>query len=793
MHARAIRVNFYNKGKNDMYDVTRQIAKIKEEKWARSIYSLTTGLGEGGKRLTGSEEHLQLSRQVAAEGMVLLENNGTLPLKNGCRVALFGIGCLDYVKCGTGSGRVFNAHETNLYEGLCAKAPRISIYDESVRFYYDHIKPQLPTYPSTDLFSEIDVPEELIAQAAENADVAVISIHRISGEGHDRTGEKGDFYLSDVEQRMVDAVTRAFRHNVVVLNVGGIIDVSWIKNNPKIDAALLAWQAGTLGGLAIADILCGDVNPSGKLTDTIAFDLSDYPFAASFYESDDYVDYFEDIYVGYRYFETIPGARETIAYPFGYGLSYTKFAISAPVARQDGDQIEIRCTVKNIGPCAGKEVVQAYVSAPRGVLGKAKLSLVGFRKTALLSPEECEEVCIRFDVDALASYDDLGKLQKSAFVLEGGEYVFHLGNSSQNLTEIKARFVVDEPYRITRQLSQKCAPNKLAKRLKDDGTFEALPSFPMEPCTDAIPEKITACAPEGEHPARFKDVANGKLSMDEFLAQMTDEELMLLVAGVAHRGLSNTCGVGANERLCIPPIMTTDGPAGLRISPGSGISPTAWPCATLIACTWNLELAYLVGRTGALEAKENGFAIWLTPGLNIHRNPFCGRNFEYFSEDPLISGKFAAAEVRGIQSMHVAASAKHFACNNKETNRTLCDSRVSERALREIYLRGFEICVKESQPWTIMCSYNILNARRCCNSHEQLQGILRDEWGFEGMLTTDWNTPCNQEDNTLAGCDLTMPFGRPYRLKAAMDEGRLTRAHLEVCARRILEMILKLD
>lgn len=774
-------------------DVTRQIAKVEEEKWARHRYNLTTGIGENGARVTGSDAHLALSGAVAAEGMVLLKNQGVLPLKKNTTVALFGIGSLDYVKCGGGSGRVFNKHAYNLYEGFLTKADKVGIYEPPTKFYYNYIKPQLPTYSSEKLFPEIDVPVELIADAAKHASVAILVIHRFSGEGQDRTDEKGDFYLSDTEEALLHNVTSHFAHTVAVLNIGGMIDVSWIKDNPKIDAALLAWQAGTLGGLAMADILCGDTNPSGKLTDTFAKNLSDYPFADSFHESRDYVCYFEDIYVGYRYFETIPGAREKVIYPFGYGLSYTEFAFENPTASLKDGKIQVCVTVKNTGSYAGKEVLQVYYSAPQGVLGKSRISLGAFQKTSLLSPGESEEITVSFDVASMASYDDLGKLSMSSFLLEKGEYTFFVGNNCRDLTELSWRFVVEEDFLVTEKLTQKCAPNKLEKRLLADGTFEALPSFPVQTYEDLTPAPNTANAPETEKPIPFRKVASGSLSLDEFIAQFTDDELISLIGGVPSRGLSNTCGIGGIDRLGIPAVMTADGPAGLRISPGSGISPTAWPCATLIACTWNPDLVYELGRAGALEVKENGFGVWLTPALNIHRNPICGRNFEYFSEDPLLSGKLAAAEVRGIQSVHIAASAKHFACNNKETNRTLCDSRLSERALREIYLRGFEICVKEAGPWTIMCSYNILNDRRCCNSYEQIEGILRGEWGFEGMVTTDWGTPCDQVACSLCGNDLIMPSAKPYLFTAAIKEGRLARAHLEACARHILEMLLKLD
>lgn len=785
----------------------RPSTEVKPQKWARYAYNLTTPMGKNNQRLTGCAEHIALSRKVATEGMVLLENNGVLPLKNGATVSLFGIGTLDYVKGGGGSGKVYSEYVRDIYDGFLCKAPRINIYEPVTQYYLDYALPILHGFgdsqrdpwidvPSGNkaeaLYSEIDLPAQLIADAAKNSDIAIITIHRYSGEGWDRSSEKGDFYLTDTEQKLVDEVTSAFEHSVVVLDIGGMIDVSWIKNNPKIDAALLAWQAGMEGGLAIADILCGDVNPSGKLTDTFAKTFADYPSADTFNESDDYVCYYEDIYVGYRYFETIPGAKDKVNYPFGYGLSYTTFEISTPVASQTGDHIEIAVSVKNTGALPGKEVVQIYYSAPQGVLGKSSISLVAFQKSKLLAPGEQEDMVLSFSIADMASYDDLGKLQMSAYVLEQGDYRFFAGNNCRDLKEAAWRYTVAEKFVVTKQLTQKCAPNQLEKRLLADGSFERLPSFPIAqyevPCTPN-----TAKAPDTPKPVQFIDVAEGRISLDEFMAQMTDEELIHLMSGVAMRGVSNTEGFGDIRRLGIPAFMTADGPAGVRLKPQVGIPTTNWPCATLVNCTWDPQLAYEIGKAGAVECKENGLAVWLTPALNIHRNPLCGRNFEYLSEDPLLSGKFAAAKVNGIQSEHVAASAKHFACNNKEVNRKYSDSRVSERALREIYLRGFEICVKEAQPWTVMSSYNLINARRCCTSYEQLQGILRDEWGFEGIEITDWGTPCDQAWCVLSGNDIRMPNGEPEVLREALATGRIQRGHLETCARRILELFLKFD
>lgn len=772
-------------------NVMRQYRKVETEKWARYRYNLTTGLGENGARLTGCKEHIELSRRAACEGMVLLENNGLLPLEDGVRVALFGVGSIEYIQGGGGSGEVFPTYIRNIYEGFMEKAPRVSVYKPVSEFYYDYAVARIEALGSEEILAEPTVPAELIADAAKNADVAIIVIHRYSGEGWDRSAEKGDFYLTDEEQALVNNVTGAFSHSVAVLNVGGMVDTSWIRENPKIDGALLAWQAGMEGGLAIADIICGDANPSGKLVDTFAKAFSDYPSADTFNESDDYVDYFEDIYVGYRYFETIPGAKEKVLYPFGFGLSYTSFDLSRPIAEKIGEQISVSLSVTNTGKMAGKEVVQVYFSAPQGVLGKSSISLIGFQKTRLLAPGEKQDITITFDIADMASYDDLGKLQMSAYLLEQGEYRFLVGNCCRDLVECDYRYCVNEKYIVTKQLKQRCAPNLINRRMLSDGSFESLPSFPN---VHYLAQPVEGFGyVHTDRPKPLSAVANGEITLEDFIAQMTTDELISIVSGVPSRGVANTCGWGGIERLGIPAVMTADGPAGVRLWPKSGIATTAWPCATLLACSWNTDLAYEIGAAGGIECKENGIATWLTPALNIHRNPLCGRNFEYFSEDPLIAGKFAAAKVRGMQSVHTSAAPKHFAANNKENNRVYSDSRMSERALREIYLRGFEICVKEAQPWAIMNSYNIINGRRACECYELNECILRGEWGYEGMIITDWFGPCNQEHNLIAGGDVRMPHGFPSVIREALRYRQLTREHLQQRAKKILQMILKLD
>lgn len=658
------------------------------------------------------------------------------------------------------------------------------------------------------------MPAGLLQAARRYTDIAVITICRFSGEDWDRKGipGDGDFYLSPQEQEMVDAVTAAFPKVAVVLDVGGMVDSSWFKENEKIQSVLLAWQAGIEGGLAIADILCADANPSGKLVDTFAGSFDDYPSSAGFNDSDDYVDYTEDIYVGYRYFETIPGAAEKVNYPFGYGLSYTSFAIRNCCGRlekaEGGTQIVVEASVTNVGKLAGKEVVQLYYSAPQGRLGKPARALGAFAKTRCLQPGETQQVTLRLAADSMASYDDTGKIAKSAYVMEAGEYGFYLGSSVRN-TE-KVSFVYkEEADRVVLVLKERVAPRQLAKRMLADGSFEELP-VQAECKAERFPGFVEGNPPhkghwEGDAAANERgadapekkimlmDVVNGDASMEEFLAQLTNGQLIDLLCGQPNTGVANTFGMGNLPEYGVPNLMTADGPAGVRIRPGLGVCTTAWPCATLLACTWNPDLVYEIGAAGAREMKENNLGIWLTPAMNIHRSPLCGRNFEYYSEDPLIAGKMAAAKVNGIQSEHIGASIKHFACNNKETNRKASDSRVSERALREIYLKGFEIAVKEAQPWTLMTCYNMINGRYASEREDLLAGILREEWGFKGMVTTDWWNKAYQYKEIKAGNDLKMGSGDPDEVLEAWKEGKVTRKEIETCAARILETIMKLD
>lgn len=801
------------------------------EKWIRARFLPGIPLGADGRRVTAGKEHIALSRRAAREGMVLLKNEGdALPLPRGCRVALFGKATIDYVKGGGGSGDVTVPYIRNIYDGFVAIIGKEAVYPGTVDFYQKYVLEQYAGHWAPGMIAEPPVPEDLLREARAFADTAVISISRFSGEGWDRKSprakivrkepvtsdavsmsdalfEKGDFYLSEAERRMVETVCNTFDKTIVVINAGGMVETACFRDNPRIQGLLMAFQGGMEGACAEAELLMGLASPSGKLTDTYAADLDDYPGCIDFYDSEDYVNYTEDIFVGYRYFETFPDASAKVVYPFGFGLSYTCFSLKQDSLAIIGGDAEARVLVTNEGDFPGREVIQVYYSAPQGLLGKPAKELAGYRKTRLLSPGESELVIIRFPLSQMASYDDLGKVAQSAWVLEAGEYRFFIGTSVRDGKWLAETWTLPEN-RITEQLTPRMVPTRLEKRLKADGTWEKLPAGPENDCNATALSPMAHdelhATPEVRAVPRIKnfgrgtgimlrDVACGKISLHDFVAALPDEDLACLLGGQPNTGLANTFGYGNNPVYGIPNIMTADGPAGIRFHRELGVTTTAFPCATLLGSSWDPQLAYEVGAAASLEAKENNIMVWLAPGVNIHRNPLCGRNFEYFSEDPLLAGKQAAGMIRGIQSNRIAATPKHFALNNKETNRRNCDSRASERAIREIYLKQFEILVRESHPWSVMSSYNIINGHRASENKDLLTGILREEWGFDGMVTTDWWTFGEHYKEVAAGNDMKMATGFPDRLQEAMEKGILARKDMEKAAENILRLILRID
>jgi len=787
------------------------------DKWARIKYQPCMPLGDNSSKITGSKRHIELSREAACEGTVLLKNEGSiLPLKKGTRVAIFGKAQIDYVKGGGGSGDVHCEYVRNIYEGLKLKKD-IEVYDALSLFYKGYVAEMtvdkeaalkslveagadenlIGAYRNGDIcgcFDETVIPGELLKGAKEFTDTAIITINRFSGEGWDRKSDGTDFYfdLSANEKKMVEDVCNNFGKVIVLLNTGAMIDTSWFANNSKIGAAVMIWQGGMEGGLAAADILVGDAVPSGKLVDTCAASISDYPSTEGFHESLDYVKYTDDIFVGYRYFETIPGMKEKVVYPFGFGLSYTTFDISDLSAVVNGEKIIISATVKNTGEYKGKEVVQVYYMAPEGKITKPRRELCAFAKTRLLLPGESETLIMSYDIKDMASYDDTGIVEKSAYVMEAGEYKLYAGNNVRDAVELDFTYELKEN-KICEKLTEYCKPTNLGKRLTATGEYIEVPDTeytPKEfPCEYVCETKIPG---KDEEKKQLLDVYEGRATLDEFVAQLTDRELFSLLTGQGNTGVSNTEGMGNLPEYGVPNVMTTDGPAGVRILPQVGVNTTAFPVATMLACSWNTELLERVGQAGALECKENNLFMWLTPALNIHRSPLCGRNFEYYSEDPFVSGKMAAAMVRGIQSCGVVATPKHFACNNKETNRVKSNSVVSERALREIYLKGFEICVKESSPKLIMTSYNLVNNIYSSENAELLHGILRGEWGYKGLITTDWGNSATRAPEITAGNDIRMPScvncSKEKFYEAMPIEN--SRNEMAVCAKRLLELIM---
>lgn len=806
-------------------------------KWLRHLYQPCKGMGVNGAMVSGSPEHIALSRQAAGEGIVLLKNEyQALPLAQGKKVVLLGKAGEEYIKGGGGSGEVSTAYIRTLYQGLKIKEKeeKISLYGGLHDFYAADLAAQFALGREPGMTKEPTLTQEQLEKAAAFSDTAIVAICRFSGEGWDRSCEikgsesanvksfwteedsrreagkeifqHGDFYLSDEEKNLVCQAKAHFAHVIVTLNVGGMVDTCWFHDDDGIQAAVMIGQGGMEGALAAADVLVGDVNPSGRLVDTYARDLTDYPFTESFHESADYVKYYEDVYVGYRYFETLPSAKDRVNYPFGFGLSYTSFDWSAPNCAVADDMVYCNVTVCNTGSRPGKQVIQLYFSAPQGKLGKPALELGAYAKTKLLAPGEQTVLTLAMPIGDMASYDDLGKVRKSAWVLEQGDYHIYIGTDVRSVREVLSYGLEQDV--VVEQLSEHLKPRKLEKRMLSDGSFEPLEQgeYPQltRPFTPEQYEDLEGIAPETRPEKRAKlwgadrgiqlaDVAAGKVTLDAFLDTLSLEEQVWLLGGQPNTGVANTFGIGNNRDRGIPNVMTADGPAGVRIQPQLEIYTTAWPTATMLASTWNRELVEEIGVAGAKELKENNLGSWLTPAMNIHRSPLCGRNFEYYSEDPLVAGTMAASMILGIQSQNVAATPKHFAFNNKETNRKSSDSRVSERAAREIYLKGFEIAVKEADPWMIMSSYNQVNGCQTSECKELLTDILRGEWGFDGIVTTDWWTRGEHWREVNAGNDLKMGCGYPETVLEAVADGRVSKQQVRDCAKRILELILKMD
>lgn len=725
----------------------------------------------------------QLLRTAAAESIVLLENNGVLPLKSDSKVSVFGRSQLDYFYVGYGSGGEVNPpYVVNMLEGLKQKSvqlyqPLVEVYEDYSRHHQvdDGVWGQWPRF-----LEEMPVSDELITQVREHSDVAILVIGRAAGEDRENILEAGSYYLTEKEEALIKKVTTQFEKVVLIINSGNVIDLAWTQVY-NFSAILFAWQGGMESGHAIADILLGDVNPSAKLPDTIARHYEDYPSAKQF-GHEEFVEYVEDIYVGYRYFETFH--PEKILYPFGYGLSYTEFEIESNFSLE-GPQVTLQTSVTNIGKVAGKQVVQVYYQAPQGQLGKPSRNLIRFAKTILLDPNTTQEIEFTFDLNELASYDDRGITgHPFSYVLEAGDYHFFVGTGLDNLEAVDSYYL--ENLVLVENLSQISAPvekfDRLVAEVKDGKLVESYQPVTLQHISvkERIDQELETLS-EVEDQQVFLDT--GK-TMSEIIQSLSAIELDAITRGEGKMnspfGPKGNAGMlgGTIESLRdkgIPSVITTDGPAGIRLNYYASLLP----CGTALASTWDLALIQRIGEEFGKELVELGSDIILAPGMNIHRNPLGGRNFEYFSEDPYLTGKMAASYVKGVQSHNVSTCPKHFACNNQETNRNYNDSRISERALREIYLKPFEICVKESQPHAIMTAYNKINGVWAHYHYDLVTEVLRKEWDFQGCIMTDWWMRMSPDPNyeylennayrIRAQVDILMPGGHSFEVKESDD------------------------
>lgn len=832
---------------------------------------------------TFEKEHVKFVRKSAAECTILLKKDGSFPLEQPGKIALFGSGARRSIKGGTGSGDVNVRHFTNIEEGLVKAGFEITsgewldqydrIVQEARKDFVQKVKEKAKAAGVSALtlgMGKVMPEPEYELPLDADGDTAVYVLARNSGEGSDRLAEPGDIFLTETEKRDILALNKKYSRFLLALNTGGMVDLSPVQNVKNI---LLLGQLGIPTGDVFADLLLGKSYPSGKLAMTWT-DLNAYPSTEGFGDPDDTV-YREGIYVGYRYFDT---AGEKVSYPFGYGLGFTDFELSCLSFRGNETTIAVDVKVKNIGNYPGKEVVQVYYSAPQGKLGRPYQELAAFAKTKTLQPGEEAITTVTFSVSDMSAYD----AKRASYILEGGEYVIRVGNSSRT-THIAGILRLKEEA-VIRKLKNICQRSSVADKAPALCPFtypgeaeemeqapvieiSAVPTTQRDPVYSEMPVPLKT-----KQACQWSEVKSGAKSVEDFAGGLTEEELVGLCIGNYSEGTNSISAIGAAGHavpgsagettgklsdLGLDTLVMADGPAGIRVIPSYRIvngtikalaSPfgedwmqfceqegleqmaakptaeeanapvyyqyaTAIPIGTDLAQTWNLEIAQQYGDLVGDEMERFGIQLWLAPALNIQRSPLCGRNFEYYSEDPLISGKIAAAVTRGVQKHKGRGTTiKHFACNNQETNRYASNSIVSERALREIYLRGFEICVTESQPHALMTSYNLINGEHSCNRKDLLTDVLRDEWGFKGIVMTDWDVTrsgmsrpgSKHPAGSAAGCvkagnDLTMP-GRPEdkadMMKALCEEGHpypLTRAELETCAVRILKMILTLE
>lgn len=797
------------------------------------------------------DEYAVVARKAAAEGCVLLKNeNDCLPIRKGEKVALFGRGQFNYYKSGTGSGGMVNApYVIGIAEALkLAQESGEVVLDETVEAVYlewlkDHPFDEGVGWAAEPWNQEEMVPDpEMVREAAARNDMAVIILARTAGEDKDNSDSEGSYRLTADEQAVLDTVSAAFSRVAVVLNVGNIIDMNWAAA-PGIGAVLYAWQGGMEGGNGCADVLLGKETPSGKLADTIAYSIQDYPSTADFAQETETF-YREDIYVGYRYFETF--AKEKVQYPFGFGLSYTTFAVTdasmkqadLPTIMTDAKAAEtapfvtVSASVTNTGAVEGKEVLQLYLKKPQEKLGNPSRELVAFAKTKKLEPKEVQTLELSVSLMQLASYDEIGVYEASSYVVEPGEYVFYLGCDVRSAEPV-GRIRIDEA-KVLCSCKQAMAPVQAFDRIRPvlTGAKECEEEVACKEGNDAIVSyepvplrgydlkaRIEAgrmadrpCT--GDKGYRLSDVAEGKVSLETFLDQLEDLDLIHMSRGEGMCSPKVTPGTasafgGVTDRLVsfgIPTGCCADGPSGIRMDCGS--LAFAMPNGTSMACSFNTELVEELYEMEGMDLRRNQIDSLLGPGINIHRNPLNGRNFEYFSEDPLLTGRMAVAQLKGMGKMGVTGTIKHFTANNQEYHRHYLSSVMSERALRQIYLKPYELAVKEGGAFSIMSSYGAVNGIWTAGNYDLLTTILRGEWGFDGIVMTDWWAQINEEgeeparENTQfmirAQNDIYMVTGNALQntggdhAEQGLADGTITRGDLLRNAANICRVLLKL-
>ena len=830
--------------------------------------------------ITASEQaHSDFIRRITGQCMVLLENDGTLPLSGPAKVALYGNGARATVKGGTGSGEVNSRYNVTVEQGLEAAGFTVTTKDwldaqdqaagAENAAYMASLQERaeatgMPFFLV--MFNEHFIPKALAPFQKAEGDLAIYVLARNSGEGSDRFAAPGDYELTQEEIALLTALGQNYKKVVVLLNVGGVINATALKAIPGISSILLISQSGNMGGHIVADVLLGKSIPSGRLTDTWAADYMDYPSSAEFSHNNGncHDEYYKDgIYVGYRYFDTF---NVTPVYPFGYGLNYTTFAMETLGAAADEKTVSVTVKVTNTGTFPGREVVQVYGSAPRGGLEKPMQVLCGFGKTRLLAPGEEQTLKVSFDLTNLESYDPA----RAAYVLEAGSYVIRVGRHSRD-THVAALLRLDDTVE-TKKVRNICPLDEAFEEISaagvtawapehEEAEIAAAPVIAL--CAGKIPTVTVEYAGEPEpfapagtdHVITLEEVRSGKFTLEQLVSQLTVEEMAEWCVGAARDsdsviGAASKAVPGAAGETSmalahrgVRDMVNADGPAGLRLIPHfrtdaegrllpggtamggveESFAPkqegdvdyyqycTAIPIAWLLASSWDLELIESCGDVVGAEMETFGVRIWLAPGMNIHRNPLCGRNFEYYSEDPLLSGLCAAADVRGVQKHPgVGTSIKHYFANNQEDNRMFCNAHIHERAIREIYLRNFGVCIQASQPMTIMTSYNLINGVHGANCYDSITCYAREECGFKGYVMTDWFTSNKKISLGFAKPDIRYPAASsPLCIYAGNDvqmpgceaniediieavkDGSLKLGYLHNCCKRMLEVDMK--